>query len=160
MRRVKSLALLIALATLSIAQNPMDFVSPEIRRVGSKLACLCGSCRNSVGDCSMIACGYSFPAKQKIKQLQTMGASDASIVGRFVKEQGLKALVQPESTGFGLVGWLMPGFAVFLGLIAVWVYVRRFRAPMPVSATASAVTPARLAEYESTAARDLDRMES
>lgn len=158
MRRVKTLALLIALATLSIAQNPMDFVSPDIRRVGSKLACLCGSCRNSVGDCSMIACGYAFPAKQKIKQLQTMGASDASIIGRFVKEQGLKALVEPEATGFGLVGWLMPGFALFLGLIAVWVYLKRFRAPMP--AVVSAVTPARLAEYESSAARDLDRMES
>ena len=158
MRRVKTLALLITLATLSIAQNPMDFVSPEIRRVGSKLACLCGSCRNSVGDCSMIACGYSFPAKQKIKQLQTMGASDASIVGRFVKEQGLKALVEPESTGFGLIAWVMPGFALFLGLIAIGVYLKRFRAPKPVSA--SAVTPARLAEYESSAARDLDRMES
>ena len=106
----------------------------------------------------MIACGYSFPAKQKIKQLQTMGSSDASIIGRFVKEQGLKALVEPEATGFGLVGWLMPGFALFIGLIAVWVYLKRFRAPMP--AVASAVTPARLAEYQSSAARDLDRMES
>jgi cytochrome c-type biogenesis protein CcmH len=158
MRRLKSLALLVMLATLSIAQNPMDFVSPEIRRVGMKLACLCGSCRNSVGDCSMIACGYAFPAKQKIKQLQTMGASDQNIIGRFVKEQGLKALVEPEATGFGLLGWLMPGFALLLGLIALGIYLKRFRAPLP--APAVQVAPAALAEYESTAAKELDRMES
>jgi cytochrome c-type biogenesis protein CcmH/NrfF len=158
MQRLRTLALLGLLTGLSIAQNPMDFISPEIRRVGMKLACLCGSCRNSVGDCSMIACGYAFPAKQKIKQLQTMGASDQNIIGRFVKEQGKKALVEPETTGFGLLGWLMPGFAIALGMIAIAVYVKRFRAPMP--APVVAVPTERLAEYESTAAKELDRMES
>lgn len=158
MRRLKSLGLFALLATLSIAQNPMDFMSPEIKRVGMKLACLCGSCRNTVGDCSMIACGYAFPARQKIKQLQTMGASDQNIVGRFVKEQGKKALSQPEATGFGLLGWLMPGFALALGLIALLVYVKRFRAPLP--APAVVVPTEQLADYEKTAARELDRMES
>lgn len=158
MQRLKTLALVGLLASLSIAQNPMDFISPEIKRVGMKLACLCGSCRNSVGDCSMIACGYAFPAKQKIKQLQTMGSSDQNIVGRFIKEQGIKALATPEATGFGLIGWLMPGFAALLGLIAVGVYIKRFRKPMP--APAVSVEPAALAAYESTAAKELDRMES
>jgi cytochrome c-type biogenesis protein CcmH/NrfF len=158
MQRLRTLALLGLLTGLSIAQNPMDFISPEIRRVGMKLACLCGSCRNSVGDCSMIACGYAFPAKQKIKQLQMMGASDQNIIGRFVKEQGKKALVEPETSGFGLLGWLMPGFAITLGLIAIAVYVKRFRKPMP--APVVEVPTQRLAEYESTAAKELDRMES
>jgi len=158
MQRLKTLALLALLATLSIAQNPMDFISPEIKRVGMKLACLCGSCRNAVGDCTMIACGYAFPARQKIKRYQTMGASDQNVVGRFVKEQGLKALVEPQSTGFGLVGWLMPGFAMLLGTIALVVYVKRFRAPLP--APASNVPPDQLAKYETTAARELDRMDS
>jgi cytochrome c-type biogenesis protein CcmH/NrfF len=158
MRRLKTLGLLALLSTLSIAQNPMDFLSPEIKRVGMKLACLCGSCRNSVGDCSMIGCGYAFPARQKIKQLQTMGASDQNIVGRFVKEQGKKALAQPEATGFGLLGWLMPGFALALGFIALLVYVKRFRAPLPPPAVT--VPAGELADYEKTAARELDRMES
>ncbi len=158
MQRLKSLALLTLLATLSIAQNPMDFVSPDIKRVGMKLSCLCGGCRNSVGDCAMIACGYSLPARQKIKQLQTMGSSDASVIGRFVKEQGLKALSEPEATGFGLLGWVMPGFAIALGLIAIVVYVKRFRRPAVI--TESEVPAALVAEYEDTAARELDRMQS
>jgi len=157
MPRLKTLGLLALLTTLSIAQNPMDFLSPEIKRVGMKLACLCGSCRNSVGDCSMIACGYAFPARQKIKQLQTMGASDQNIIGRFVKEQGKRALAQPEATGFGLLGWLMPSFVLALGLIPVIVYMKRFRAPLPPPAVS--VPSEQLAEYESTAARELDRME-
>ncbi|WP_031499703.1 cytochrome c-type biogenesis protein CcmH [Bryobacter aggregatus] len=157
MRKLKSLGLLAFLAAISIAQNPMDFVSPEIKRVGMKLSCLCGGCRNAVGDCSMIACGYSLPARQKIKQLQTMGASDSSIVGRFVKEQGVKALVEPEVTGFGLLGWLMPGFALALGFIAILVYVKRFRSPsVKVEST---VKPEVIAGYEATAAREFDRME-
>jgi len=157
MRRLKTVLLFGMLIGVSIAQNPMDFLSPEIKRVGMKLACLCGSCRNSVGDCTMIACGYAFPARQKIKQLQTMGASDQNIVGRFVKEQGKKALIEPETTGFGLLGWLMPGFAIALGLIALGVYIKRFRAPMP--APALPVPSEQLAEYEVTAAKQLDGME-
>ena len=158
MQRLKSLALFGLLATLSVAQNPMDFISPDIKRVGMKLSCLCGGCRNSVGDCAMIACGYSLPARQKIKQLQTMGSSDANIIGKFVKEQGLKALSEPEATGFGLLGWLMPSFAIALGLIAIYIYIKRFRRPAVV--TESEVPAARVAAYEDTAARELDRMQS
>lgn len=158
MRRLKTLGLLTLLATLSIAQNPMDFLSPEIKRVGMKLACLCGSCRNSVGDCSMIACSYSFPARQKIKQYQTMGASDQNVIGRFIKEQGKQALAVPEAEGFGLLTWLMPGFAIALGLIAIFVSIKRFRAPLP--APALALPQDEMAKYESNAARELDRMES
>ncbi len=158
MPRVKLLLLGGLLAALSIAQNPMDFMSPEIKRVGMKLACLCGSCRNSVGDCSMLACGYAFPARQKIKQLQMMGASDQNIIGRFVKEQGKKALVVPEAEGFGLLGWLMPGFAITLGLIALGVYVKRFRNPA-AAAPEVEMAPEQLAAYEDTAAKELARME-
>ncbi len=157
MRRVKSAGLLLLLAALSLAQNPMDFISPEIKRVGMKLACLCGSCRNSVGDCAMIACGYSLPARQKIKQLQTMGASDQNIVGRFIKEQGKQALIEHEAQGFGLLGWLMPGFAMVLGLIAIAVYIKRFRRPKPEPA--AELSGEQKAGYESTAAKELDRME-
>jgi cytochrome c-type biogenesis protein CcmH/NrfF len=157
MRKLKSFVLFGLLLGVSIAQNPMDFLSPEIKRVGMKLKCLCGSCPNTVGDCTMIACGYAFPARQKIKQLQTMGASDQNIVGRFVKEQGKKALSEPETTGFSLLSYLMPGFAIAIGLIALGVYVKRFRAPMPPP---EIVVPSeQLAEYEVTAAKELDGME-
>lgn len=158
MRRAKTLALFALLAAISIAQNPMDFQTPEIKRVGLKLACLCGSCRNSVGDCTMLGCGYAFPARQKIKQLQTMGASDQNIIARFIKENGKQALSEPETTGFGLLGWIMPGFALALGTIALMFYIKRFQTP--VVATPAPVPAEKLAEYESTAAKEIDRLES
>ncbi len=158
MPRLRTLALLALLTGLSIAQNPMDFMSPEIKRVGMKLACLCGSCRNSVGDCSMLGCSYAFPARQKIKQYQTMGMSDQNIVGRFVKERGKQALAVPEAEGFGLLGWIMPGFAAALGFIALLVYVKRFRNPVPVEA-GTEIEAGQLEKYESTAAKELERIE-
>jgi cytochrome c-type biogenesis protein CcmH/NrfF len=158
MPRLKTLLLAALLTTLSLAQNPMDFLSPEIKRVGMKLACLCGSCRNSVGDCSMLGCSYAFPARQKIKQYQTMGMSDQNIIGRFVKERGKMALAVPEAEGFGLLGWLMPGFAVALGLIALLVYAKRFRNPA-VAAAPVEWGPEEMAAYESTAAQELERIE-
>lgn len=157
MRRLRSFALLALLTGLSLAQNPMDFLSPEIKRVGMKLACLCGSCRNTVGDCAMIACSYSLPARQKIKRLQMMGSSDANIVAKFIKDDGLKVLAEPQTQGFGLLGWLMPGFVVTLGLIAIGVYWKRFRNPVVVAAPK--VDAETVSRYESRAAAELENLE-
>ncbi len=157
MRRLKTLGLLTLLATLSIAQNPMEFISPDIKRVGMKLACLCGSCRNTVGDCAMIACGYSFPARQKIKRLQSMGMSDQKVVAKFIEDEGLKALAEPQTSGFGLLGWLMPGLAVALGLIAIGVYWKRFR--NPEVAASPRVDATTVEQYESRAAEELEKLE-
>ena len=157
MRKLKTLGLLAALTTLSVAQNPMDFLSPEIKRVGMKLACLCGSCRNTVGDCAMIACGYSFPARQKIKRLQSMGSSDASVVGNFIKTEGLKTLAEPQTSGFGLIGWIMPGLVIVLGLMGIAVYWKRFRNPsIKVSSKVDAAT---ISQYDSQAADELEKLE-
>lgn len=157
MHRLKTSSLLLVLCTLSIAQNPMDFIGPEVKRVGMKLACLCGTCRNTVGDCSMLGCGYSFPARQKIKKYQTMGATDASIVGRFIKEDGLKVLAEPQTQGFGLLGWIMPFFAISAGLLGVALYVKRFRKPEPLPVIQ--VDPSTLADFEAKAAKDIEGME-
>jgi cytochrome c-type biogenesis protein CcmH/NrfF len=157
MRRLKNWSLLLLLATLSLAQNPMDFLSPEIKRVGMKLACLCGSCRNTVGDCAMIGCSYAFPARQKIKRLQSMGMSDAKVIGKFIEDEGLKALAEPQTTGFGLLGWLMPGFAVLLGLIGIFVYWKRFRNPAVTAAPQ--LSSAEVAQFESQAIDELERLE-
>lgn len=163
MRKLKNLALLSLLSFLSLAQNPTDFITPEIKRVGMKLACLCGSCKNTVGDCAMIACGYSFPARQKIKQYQSMGASDASIIGRFVKERGKQVLAEPPDEGFHLLSWLVPIFFITLGAMAIWAYWNRFRHPhsvaVAVPAGTPAVDPSVAADYHSQAAKELENLE-
>lgn len=105
----------------------------------------------------MIACGYSFPARQKIKRYQSMGSSDANVVAKFIKEEGLKALAEPQTTGFGLLGWVMPGLAIALGLIAIGVYWKRFR--NPGIKTAPKVDDETVTRYETQAAAELEKLE-
>ena len=49
----KSLALLLILAFAAVAQNPMEYVTSDVARVGDRLACRCKGCKFTVGDCNM-----------------------------------------------------------------------------------------------------------
>jgi cytochrome c-type biogenesis protein CcmH len=127
--KVKAGLAAFALAAMSLAQTSSGILTPEIKRVGMKLACLCGGCNNTVGDCPMIGCHYTAPAREKIAAMQKAGTDDKTIVDSFITAEGLKALATPPTEGFSLVGWIMPFVAVGLGLIAVWVVLRRMMKP-------------------------------
>jgi cytochrome c-type biogenesis protein CcmH/NrfF len=122
-----------AFAGVAMAQTPSSSsaLTPDVKRVGMKLACLCGGCNNSVGDCPMIGCHYCEPARAKIATMQKAGSEDKTIVDAFVSDQGLKALVAPPTEGFSLVGWIMPFIAVAFGLVAVVMVMKRFMKPAP-----------------------------
>src|SRR6476620_311943 len=107
------LLLILALAAVCLPQTSTQLVTPEIKRVGDKLACKCGACNNTVATCSMLECHYSLPAREKIGEMQKSGAGDQTIVDVFVKEGGLSALASPPTQGFSLLGWVMP----FIGLV-------------------------------------------
>ena len=94
----------------------MQVQTPGVRRVGDRLACKCGTCNNTVGNCPMLECHYSHPARQRISKMLDQGMSDDAIVAVFVKEQGLSALAAPPAEGFNLLGWLMPFIALAGGL--------------------------------------------
>ena len=117
----------LALAGLCIPQTSTQLVTPDIRRVGDKLACKCGACNNTVATCQMLECHYSLPARERIAEMQKAGASDDTIVSAFVKEGGLAALAAPPTEGFHLIAWIMPFVAVSLGLMAVFIWFKRFR---------------------------------
>ncbi len=110
---------------------PSGILTPEVKRVGMKLACLCTGCNNTVGNCPMIGCHYCEPARTKIATMQKTGAEDKAIIDAFVTEQGLKALAAPPVEGFSLMGWLMPFIAVGFGMIAVVMVLKRLRKPVP-----------------------------
>jgi cytochrome c-type biogenesis protein CcmH/NrfF len=131
--------ILIALtAMVCIGQSASMMVNRDVKRVGLRLACLCGSCKNTVGDCQMIGCGYSSPARRKIAEMQAAGASDEQIIAKFVEEQGIRALAVPPARGFNVTVWLAPVAMLLIGLYAIYVYIRRFRQPSPVAAGVSA----------------------
>jgi cytochrome c-type biogenesis protein CcmH len=146
----------LALATLALAQVSSELVTPEIRRVGSKLACLCGSCKNSVGDCPMLACHYAMPAREKIKTLQAAGKSDQQIIDQFVADEGIRALVVPPAEGFNLLAWVMPFAMIGMGLAAIWWFIRRFSRPAPA---APDLDPQLLERYHDTIEKDLSKLD-
>lgn len=129
MKRFVPALMLFVLVGVCLPQTASQLVTPEIRRVGDKLACKCGSCTNTVSSCQMIGCGYSTPAREKIAAQQKAGMSDQAIVDGFVKEMGLVALAVPPAEGFNLLGWLMPFIAILFGLSAIAIYWKRFRKP-------------------------------
>ena len=133
MKRFVPALMLFVLVGVCLPQTASQLVTPEIRRVGDKLACKCGACNNTVASCQMIGCGYSTPAREKIAAQQKAGVSDQAIVDGFVKEMGLVALAVPPTEGFNLLGWLMPFIAILFGLSAIAIYWKRFRKPAEVA---------------------------
>jgi cytochrome c-type biogenesis protein CcmH len=134
MKRLLAVPLLFLFAGAALPQAPTHIVSPEVRRVGENLACKCGACNNTVGSCPMIGCGYSVPARERIAGMQKTGMGDQAIVDTFVKEMGLVALAVPPTTGFHLLGWIMPFIAILLGFGVILIYWKRFRQPASAAA--------------------------
>ncbi len=121
------------MAAACLPQSGTNLVTPEIRRVGDKLACKCGVCNNTVATCQMLQCHYTYPAREKIAEMQKAGMGDQSIVDAFVKERGIVALAAPPMQGFNMLGWAMPFVVIGIGLGAITLWMKRFRRPKVVA---------------------------
>jgi cytochrome c-type biogenesis protein CcmH/NrfF len=132
-RRQFSINLVRALAgsvTALYAQTeaPESLLTPDVVRVGSRLACRCGTCRNTVGDCAMLHCFYCSPKRERIYEMKQQGLSDDQIVNTFVKEDGIVTLASPPTQGLGpIVTWVGPSVALLLGFGVYSWFVRRHR---------------------------------
>jgi cytochrome c-type biogenesis protein CcmH len=142
----------------ALAQSSSQLLTPEIRRVGGRLACLCGTCNNTVGDCPMLECHYSKPAREKIAARQALGESDDQIVQSVVKESGLQALAAPPQEGFSLLAWVMPWIAIGAGLLVIYFFMRRFSAKKHAAGT-PAIDPAVLDRYRDNIEKDMAKLD-
>ena len=115
-------------AIAAIAQTASEKPSVDVRRVGQRIACQCG-CKDSVATCSMLECHFSKPAKEKIAQMQAVGMSDDQIVQSFIREYGAGIYLAPPNA----LGWVVPYAAVGLGLVVIWLFVKRYRKPKPLA---------------------------
>ncbi len=156
LRLTKPRLLVLFLAAASLAQTSSELISPDVRRVGSRLACLCGACKNTVGDCPMLQCHYSGPGREKIAKQLNMGASDDNIVADFVRETGRQALSTPPTDGFQLLAWITPFAAILAGLGAIFFYMRRYRPNQP---SAVEVDPAVLDHYRERIEKDMAKLD-
>ena len=155
MQKWKTSLELLLLGVASVAQESSGILSQDGRRVGGKLACLCGGCKNSVGDCPMLECHYASPARQKIMTMQADGKADQTIVDAFVADRGKEALVAPPKEGFSLLAWWMPAVAVMFGLWAIWMAIRRFSRPIPMPV----IDPSVVALYKDQIEKDVDSLD-
>ena len=110
-----------------VAQDASSYLNPDVLRVGDKLACRCGTCRNTVGNCPMLRCESAFPMRQRIAGMQSQGMNDDRIIETIVREQGIVALASPPVAGLGLVTWVMPAVALVIGFLIYSGWVRRNR---------------------------------
>ncbi len=157
MRRYRTSILAVLLAAVSLAQSASQFQTEAVRRVGSKLACLCGGCNNTVADCQMLECHFSKPARERIAALQASGMPDAQIIDEFIAEYGKRVLAAPPAEGFNLLAWVMPFVAIAAGLAVIWMFIQRFRKPEPATrALADAET---LSRYQARIDKDLTKLD-
>jgi cytochrome c-type biogenesis protein CcmH len=122
------------LSAVLIAQDA-SFLSPDVVRVGAKLACRCGGCRNTVGDCPMMRCSSADPLRRRIYDLKQKGMSDSDVVDTIVRQEGIVALASPPGQGLGpVVTWIMPGIVLVIGFFIYWMFVKRHRKePAPLT---------------------------
>ncbi len=158
MQKLRNSWLLLVLAAVCLPQTATQLVTPEIRRVGDKLACKCGVCNNTVATCQMLECHYSLPARQKIAALQKEGQSDESILANFVKESGISALASPPAEGFNILGYLMPILGVVVGLTAILLFMKKSKR-QGIPATVPPLDNEMLTRYQERIDKDMAKLE-
>jgi cytochrome c-type biogenesis protein CcmH/NrfF len=138
--------------TLGIAQAQMASKNQkvDVLRVGSRLACQCGGCSDTVATCSMYGC-WSHTAKEKIAKMQAAGISDSAIIDDFTKAYG-KGIYRGAPNTFG---WLVPYLILALGAAAVILFVRHARRrPKP-----ALVMDPRLTQYNEQIDKELQNLD-
>ena len=152
---MKSSLLLALVAVAALAQSASEKPTQDVRRVGARLACQCG-CKDSVASCSMLECSFSRPAKERIARMQGVGMSDAQIVEAFVRDYGPGTYLAPPNA----FGWIVPYAAAGLGLVVIWLFIRKYRkpAPLPEIGTLEIDDP-ELEKYKDQIEKDLAKLE-
>jgi len=157
MSRWRSSFLVLLVTAVSLAQTS-DLLDPSVRRVGEKLACLCGGCKNSVGSCPMLGCHYATPKREQIAKMLAEGRSDQQIVDAQMRQEGLQALVTPPIEGFNSLMWVMPFVMIGIGLLAIWFFIKHMQAKR-VAAGAPELHDAVLERYHDQIEKETSKLE-
>ena len=151
----KLMVLVLAFASLALAQTASEKPNADVRRVGQRLACKCG-CKDSVATCAMLECGFSKPAKERIARMQAAGFSDQQIIDAFVRDYGPGIYLARPSA----FGWTVPYVAAALGLVVIWFFIKRYRKPKPlVELGPVAIDDPALDKYKDQIEKDLANLE-
>ncbi len=131
----------LVLISTSFAQSAKTTLrDPEqakrFNEISDRLVCQCG-CNMVLRVCNHQNCPSATPMRHEIEKQIQAGESDDAIVAHFVDESGTKVLSSPPAEGLNLAAWVMPGFALGVGLFAAWYFAARWAGKRRL-ATASA----------------------
>jgi cytochrome c-type biogenesis protein CcmH/NrfF len=151
--RISIAAALLAVAAL--AQTVAEKPSMDVRRVAARLQCQCG-CKDSVATCSMLECSFSKPAKERIARMLSVGMSDEQIIQAFVRDYGAGVYLAPPNA----FGWIIPYASVGLGLVIIWLFIRKYRKPAPLTEVGPVeIDDPALEKYKDQIEKDLANLE-
>jgi cytochrome c-type biogenesis protein CcmH len=145
----------LVIAAAALAQTASEKPSVDVRRVGARIACQCG-CKDSVATCSMLECHFSKPAKERIAQMQSVGMSDEQIVQAFIRDYGAAIYLAPPNA----FGWIVPYASVGVGLVVIWLFIRKYRKPAPLAEVGPVeIDDPALEKYKDQIEKDLANLE-
>jgi len=147
-KRARKIVAALALTTLAFAPGTVlaqsaktQLKDPDLARrfneVSDKLVCQCG-CNEQLTVCSMQNCGSATPMRQEIERQLTAGKTNDDIVKYFVDKEGRKILSSPPPEGINLAAWVMPGFALLVGLLVVLYFATHSAAKRRLAAAGGA----------------------
>jgi cytochrome c-type biogenesis protein CcmH len=109
-------------------------------RISDGLVCQCG-CNMILRVCNHFECPSAIPMRAKIEEQILAGKSEEVIVAGFVEEYGKVVLATPPPEGINLAAWVMPGFAVLIGLFLLAYVVSDWLAKKKVKPAGAATAP-------------------
>jgi len=157
--RASSLLLLFAILFVSAVDASAQSAKTTLRdpaqakrfnAISDRLVCQCG-CNMVLRVCNHQNCPSAIPMRHEIEKQIGEGQDNDAIVASFVAKDGLKVLSTPPAEGFDLAAWVMPGFALVIGLFAAWYFAARWAGKRKLAvagANAAAVDPALRARIE------------
>ena len=148
----------VVFAAPALANTPAS--KPTLEQVSNQVYCLCG-CVTLLNRCPHLPSECQSRAELQaviLKDIQ-QGKTDKAILDDLVSRYGVRVLASPPAAGFDLAAWILPGVALLIGLAAVLVIVRRWRArvaaasgeeePVPADPTIAAAVEEEMRRIES-----------
>jgi cytochrome c-type biogenesis protein CcmH len=101
--------------------------TPPLTRdeVSAELICQCG-CGMTLLNCNHIDCPSPIPMRKIIDDKIKAGFTKEKIIQDFVDEYGEVVLAAPPKSGFNLYAWIIPIFALILGVIIVLILLLKW----------------------------------
>jgi len=89
--------------------------SARIDRLGHQMMCVCG-CNQILLECNHVGCSYSTRMRDELTAAVTRGDSDNGVLQWFIQTYGTTVLTVPTNSGFNRIAWIMPYFALVMGI--------------------------------------------